>query len=225
MRNKAKKGAAGEKNTVQSRIDQKRGEIRRLQNRFATDSENLQLFMTNEERLRKFIKEIQVECNRLEDQLELARRGDRGSLDSLERELANQQAANRARVMSALRQKEKASDAVKAKAESLQKMEREIQRRVQAYKEMIRKRELLKQEERRRLEELEEEEAKMLQRAMRQADDLDVSEGFDARCEDELVDEHWGLWEEEQGIVKKIKMLMDLRNDLTRQVTELCEGM
>lgn len=221
MRNKGKKGQVNDKYSIQSRIEQKRAALRDLQGQFSQDSEKLQTCTSSEERLRQFIKEINAECSRLETELEHAHNGEYILHDDPEGGFANQQAANRNKIISVLRARQQVCQDVESVSEQLELLERDIEWKVQNYKQMIQAKERQLLEERSELERLEEEEEKLLRRAVRDADGLGGVEVFESFGEEQTIDERRELAREEEELVKKIKMLEEVQNQLTTQISDL----
>ena len=125
-----------------------------------------------------------TECTDLQRKLEAARRGGQ---EAIERQYTEQQMLNRAKLLDALRARDKVVRKVEEAMEELELMEQKITQKVRIYETSIEKKKAQVEESRGVLERLEEAEAKLLAKVMQGANEMAIDKPSSATERTEIM--------------------------------------
>jgi septal ring factor EnvC (AmiA/AmiB activator) len=162
MSNRSARRQPNEKQQLRTEIDAKRGEIRRLQDKYTADGERLKHISAHAEQMRTRIQDATTQTARLELQVEDAKRNESATLKNLEskRMLAN--SLHRGRIVHAHEHRRRSTQKLDDVAKKLADLNHYIDDRTQFYRETVRVKQAELDELDRALTELQDEEAQLL---------------------------------------------------------------
>jgi chromosome segregation ATPase len=233
---KARRGGT-EKQQLRSEIETKRGEIRRLQDKFAADSERLKYFQSNQEKFVKYIQDLISSNAQLEKQLEDNTAAHSKAMQHIEHTQDSTQRANRQRLHEALIRRSNSAESVRDVSAQLMQFEQEIRDKTQSYRALLRGRKLQEEEAAMSLDALEEREAKQFGRLLRdhapqlafvgtidsssEEDDLDELSAMEPFAASAIASNHAQLKAEEERLNKRIETFRQINEKLNLQIKSL----
>jgi hypothetical protein len=162
MTNRSSRRAPSETQQLRTEIDAKRGEIRRLQDKYTADGERLKHASSHAEQMRARIQDITAQTTRVEAQVEEAKRAEAGALKSIESKRMLADSLHRGHLIHAHERRRRASQKLEDVAQKLTDLEHYIDERTKFYRETVRVKQAELDELDRELTELQDEEAQLL---------------------------------------------------------------
>jgi hypothetical protein len=227
----AKSSRPGNEKTLKSEIEAKRGEIRRLQDKFASDSERHKYLVTYQDRLLKYIQDLNAQNAQTQERYDMEKKMELEEMSRIENSIHANEIASRARISVALAERLATYNEVQAASLKLSRFEEFVQDRTRFYRETLAKRKAEVDEARRDLEVVEQQNARLMRALI---SDHPEQFGFSCSLEsppEDDVDEFRGmepmalrlqaLRAEDEKLTQRITLFRQLKERLQLQIQAL----
>jgi hypothetical protein len=226
-----------EKQQLRSEIETKRGEIRRLQDKFAADSERLKYFQSHQEKFVKYVQDLISSNAQREKEFEETQLAHTKAMEQIEQTQESTQRANRKHLHETLVRRSNSAQSVRDVSAQLAQFEQDIRDKTQSYRALLQCRKREAEEAAMSLDALEEREAKLFGRLLRdhapqlafvgtidsssEEDDFDELGAMEPFAASVIASNHAQLKAEEDKLNKRIETFRQVNEQLNLQIRSL----